>query len=492
VSDALRAILAAMSLPAKDPSFGAGARSTALIVASAMFMEQLDGTVLATALPSMARDFHTVPLRMNVALTAYLLTLAMFIPASGRIADRYGSRTVFRAAIGVFTLGSVLCGLSSSLPALVAARMLQGAGGALMSPVGRLVMLRAVTKAELVRAMAWLMIPATVGPILGPPLGGLIVTYVSWRWIFFINVPIGALGMVLTSIYIAEYREPVVAGEFDLAGLALSGTALACLMFGIETASRGVGSVGVSAALVVVGIAAALLYARRARRHPRPILDFGLMRIATYRLSVVAGSFSRIAAGAQPFLLPMMLQVGFGDSPARSGIITFATSVGSLAMRLIAPALLRWLGFRAVMVWVAAVSALLIGATGIMRPSWPLVAVYALLALNGFVQSLMFMAYNTIAYADVPRARMSACTSFYATFQQMALSLGIAVSATALAASVAVTGHASPTPGDFTAAFMAVAGIALLAPLSSLRMDRAAGAELRGNAVAEAKPGAAQ
>ncbi len=263
-----------------------GARSTALIVASAMFMEQLDGTVLATALPGMARDFHTRPLNMNIALTAYLLTLAMFIPASGPVADRFGSRTVFRGAIGVFTLGSVLCGLSSSLPLLVAARMLQGTGGALMSPVGRLVMLRAVSKAELVRAMAWLMIPATIGPILGPPVGGLIVTYLSWRWIFFINLPIGLLGMVLTTIFIAEHREPVIGG-FDLVGLALSGIALACLLFGIEMASRGVGGGGASVGLVLTAIMAALLYARRARRHPRPILDFALMRIPTFRLSVL-------------------------------------------------------------------------------------------------------------------------------------------------------------------------------------------------------------
>ncbi len=472
-----------MSGPPRRAAAQGGARSTALIVASAMFMEQLDGTVLATALPTMARDFHTRPLNMNVALTAYLLTLAMFIPASGRIADRFGSRTVFRAAIGVFTLGSVLCGLTSSLPFLVGARMLQGAGGALMSPVGRLVMLRAVSKAELVRAMAWLMIPATIGPILGPPVGGLVVTYLSWRWIFFINLPIGLLGMVLVSVFIAEHREPFVAGEFDLTGLALSGTALASLMFGIEMASRGFGSGVVAGGLLVAGIASAALYSVRARRHPRPILDFTLMQIATFRQSVVSGSFSRIAAGAMPFLLPMMLQVGFGLSAARSGLITFATSIGSLAMRFVAPALLRQLGFRTVMVWIGAVSAALIGACGALRPGWPSLGIYALLIVNGFVQSLVFMAYNTIAYADVPLPRMSAATSFYATFQQMALSMGIAVSAGVLAGSLDLTGHARLEAGDFSVAFAAVAAIAMLAPLSSTRMDRAAGAEVSGKRV---------
>ncbi len=226
------------------------------------------------------------------------------------------------------------------------------------------------------------------------------------------------------------------------------------------------------------GVVAALLYARRAHRHPRPILDFSLLRIATFRQSVISGSFSRIGAGAQPFLLPMMLQVGFGDSPARSGLITFATSVGSLAMRLVAPGLLRRLGFRAVMVGVGALSALLLGACGGLRPAWPLLAVYALLAVGGFVQSLMFMAYNTIAYADIPRPRMSAATSFYTTFQQMALTLGIAASAGVLAGSVALTGHPAPRAGDFTLAFAAVALVAMMGPLASTRMDPQAGAEL--------------
>ena len=221
-----------------------------------MFMEQLDGTVLATALPTMAKSFHADPLHMNVALTSYLLTLAMFIPASGRFADRFGSRTVFRAAIAMFTLGSIACAQAPTLAFLVAARMLQGAGGAMMSPVGRLVMLRAVSKSELVSAMAWLMIPATIGPIVGPPVGGFLVTYLSWHWIFYINVPIGIAGIILVTRYIEEMREPTRT-PFDMRGLVLAGTALASLMFGIEMASRGVGSGLIVSGLVVLGIASA-------------------------------------------------------------------------------------------------------------------------------------------------------------------------------------------------------------------------------------------
>jgi EmrB/QacA subfamily drug resistance transporter len=451
-----------------------------LIVASAMFMEQLDGTVLATALPTMARSFDADPLHMNIALTSYLLTLAMFIPASGRIADRFGSRTVFRAAIGLFTLGSVLCAQAPTLWALVAARMLQGAGGAMMSPVGRLVMLRAVSKADLVRSMAWLMIPATIGPIVGPPVGGFIVTYLTWHWIFYINVPIGILGIVLVTVFIDEMKEPK-RQPFDLRGLVLAGTALACLMFGIEVASRGVGTWWIVVALLGTGTLSASLYWMHAHRHPRPMLDFSLMRIETFRLSVLCGSLSRIAVGAMPFLLPMMLQIGFGMSAAQSGLITFVSSVGSLAMRMCAPWFLRRLGFRNVLMWVGVVATLLLATSAGFRPSWPMPVIYGVLLANGFFQSLQFMANNTIAYADVPRPEMSAATSFYTTFQQMSLTLGIALSAAALAGSVAVTGHGTPLPSDFSAAFLFVAAISFMAPLLARRLDEGAGAELSGH-----------
>lgn len=455
-------------------------RAISLIVASAMFMEQLDGTVLATALPVMARSFHSDPLHMSVALTSYLLTLAMFIPASGRIADRFGSRTVFRGAIAVFTLGSIACAQAPNLTALVMARMLQGAGGAMMSPVGRLVMLRAVSKSDLVRAMAWLMIPATIGPIVGPPVGGFLVTYLSWHWIFYINVPIGIAGIILVTRFIEETREPTRTA-FDLRGLLLCGTSLASLLFGLEMATRGVGSPLVTGGIVALGILAAAGYALHARRHPQPMLDFRLVRIRTFGLSVLCGSLSRIGVGAMPFLLPMMLQLGFGMSAVQSGTITFATSVGSLMMRFFAPWFLRWLGFRAVLTWIGFVATLLLASTAAFRPSWPVVAIYAVLVLNGFFQSLQFMAYNTIAYADMPRERMSAATSFYTTFQQMTLTVGIALSAATLATSIRLTGHVTPRLVDFSAAFLFVSAIAVLAPLIALRLDKSAGVELSGH-----------
>ena len=350
----------------------------------------------------------------------------------------------------------------------------------MMSPVGRLVMLRVVSKAELVRSMAWLMVPATVGPIVGPPVGGFLVTYLSWHWIFYINVPIGLAGIALVTLFIDEMKEPART-KFDLLGLVLSGTALACLMFGIEVASRGVGSAGIVAALLGVGSVSAVLYWFHARRTPRPMLDFRLLQVTTFRMSLLCGSLSRIAVGAMPFLMPMMLQLGFGFSAAQSGLVTFASSIGSLGMRACAPAILKRLGFRPVLTWVGALATGLLALSAAFRPSWPMPLIYTVLIANGFFQSLQFMAYNTIAYADVPGEDMSAATSFYTTFQQMSLTLGIAVSAAALAASIAVTHHAQPMLPDFSAAFLFVAAVSFMAPLLATRLDRGAGAELSGH-----------
>ncbi|HUA77595.1 MAG TPA: MFS transporter, partial [Acetobacteraceae bacterium] len=347
-----------------------------------------------------------------------------------------------------------------------------------------LVLLRSSSKAELVSAMAWLQIPSTIGPILGPPIGGFIVTYFDWRWIFYINVPVGILGIVLVSLYIEDVRE---AGRvrFDLAGMALSGVGLACLMWGIEMASRGFGSHAAALTLVAVGAGAAVLYRRHARHHPQPVLNFRLMRIPTFRISVLAGTCSRIVVGATPFLLPMMLQLGFGYSAAQSGLVTFTSAAGSLAMKAAAPRVLRRIGFRNTMIWVGLAGTLCAGVIAFFRPDWPIVLIYGVLLVGGFFQSLQFMAYNTIAYADVPRGQMSAATSFYTTFQQLALSLGIAVSAASLAFSSAVRGHAVLKLGDFTFAFLVVSTVAMLAPLLSVGMKPNAGAELSGH-----RPGA--
>jgi EmrB/QacA subfamily drug resistance transporter len=456
-----------------------GTRGIALIVASALFMEQLDSTVLSTALPTMARSFNVDPLHMSVALTAYLLSLAVFIPASGKLADRFGSRTVFRGAIVLFTVGSMLCGQAPSLKFLVAARLIQGLGGAMMVPVARLVLLRSVPKSELVSAMAWLLIPATIGPILGPPVGGMIVTYLSWRWIFYINVPVGIIGFYLVTRFIEEVREKAP-GPFDIIGFVLSGVALSCLIFGLEMASRGVTSLTFTGLLVGTGVVSAGLYVWHARGYSAPILDFRLMRIRTFGISVAGGTLARIAVGALPFLLPMMLQLGFGFSAAESGLITFASAIGSLLMKAGAQLFLRWLGFRNVLVYIGPIGTVLLGLSALFRPDWPVFWIYAILVVGGFFQSLQFMSLNTVAYADVPRDKMSSATSFYTTFQQMSLTLGIATAAGALAASESFFGRGTPALMDYSMAFLFVSVISICSPLVCLLMDRNAGEELSG------------
>jgi EmrB/QacA subfamily drug resistance transporter len=454
-------------------------RTIALIIASAMFMEQLDATVLATALPTMARDFGVSAPHMSIALTSYLLSLAIFIPASGKVADRFGARLVFRIAIGVFMLGSILCAQSTSLGFLVFARLLQGLGGAMMMPVGRLVLLRSVHKSDMVAAMSWLLVPALLGPILGPPVGGAIVSYLNWRWIFYINVPIGLLGIVLVSIFIEDVREEKV-GRFDTFGLLLSGLSLGCLLFGFETAGREMSAAGTVLLLAIGGISW-LLYMRHARRTPEPILDLSLMRIQTFRLSVIAGSLTRITQGAQPFLLPLMLQLGFGLSAVQSGLVTFATAGGSMAMKAAAPGILRRFGFRTTLIGNGILSTLGYAACAAFRPAWPIWSISLVLLVSGFFMSLQFTAYNTLAYDEIPRSRMSAATSFYTTFQQLTLSFGICTAALSMHASMLIHLRAHPAFGDFSAAFLVVTFISLFSVVSSARLPLRAGAEISGH-----------
>jgi EmrB/QacA subfamily drug resistance transporter len=477
--------------PTTGPPEDAGAqrnyRTIALIIACALFMEQMDATILATALPTMARDFGVPVTWLSSALTSYLMALAVFIPASGRMADRFGSKTVFRLAIILFLVGSVLCGQSRTLPFLIGARFIQGIGGAMMIPIGRLVLLRSVAKEDLVQAMSWLIIPALIGPIIGPPLGGFIVTYLDWRWIFYLNLPIGVLGVLLVTKFIGQVRgdHPV---RPDLAGFVLSGLSLGGLLFGFETTSRS-GELGLALALIGMGLAAGGAYIWHARRTPAPILDLSLMRIPTFRLSVIAGSLTRITQGAQPFLLPLMLQLGFGMSAAASGSITIAGAIGSLGMKWLAPAALRRFGFRNSLIVNGLIASAGYAVCGLFRPAWPVAAIFAVLAACGFFMSFQFTAYNTIAYDEIPQARMSQATSFYATFQQLMLSLGICVGALSLHIGMLATRRTTPGFADFTLAFWVVTAISALATIWNARLAPDAGAALAGRAaVTEREP----
>ncbi|MEE7547988.1 DHA2 family efflux MFS transporter permease subunit [Xanthomonas sp. Kuri4-1] len=478
-------------LPSETPAVTAAApapryphyRVISLILACAIFMEQLDATVLATALPTLARDFGVAAPAMSIALTSYLLALAIGIPASGAIADRFGLRRVFCASIWVFVGGSILCSLADSLPAMVAARFAQGAGGAMMAPLGRLILLRTVERRHLVSAMAWTLVPAFVGPMLGPPLGGLFVSYLDWRWIFYINVPIGIAGFLLVRRFIPEIPTVSAPRRFDLRGFVLCGLALGCLLFGLEMISQ---QDGLRPALVLLatGAAAAFGYLWHARRHPAPLLDLSLLRIDSFRLSVIGGALMRVTQGAHPFLLPLLFQIGFGFSAAYSGRLILATALGALLMRSVTPRLLRRFGYRNSLIGNGVLASLGYMVCALFRPDWPPALMFGLLLCCGAFMSFQFAAYNTIAYENVPGPRMSTASSLYTTLQQLMLSVGVCAGALLLKAAMALGGHAQPQLSDFSAAFCVVSLISLSSTWWHLRFDRHAGQELSGHRAA--------
>ena len=475
---------------------------TALIVACALFMENLDGTVISTALPAIARDLHEDPIALKLALTSYLLALAVFIPASGWVADRFGTRTVFRAAIVVFTAGSIACGLSSSLTGFILARVLQGTGGAMMVPVGRLLLLRSTERRDLVRAMAFLTIPALLGPMLGPPVGGAITTFFDWRYIFWINVPIGVLGVTLVTLFIENVRDEHVA-PLDVPGFLLSGVGLASLVFGLTILGRDILPTRGVLALMAFGAAVLALYARHARRAENPILDLGLLKVSTFRVSVTGGSLFRIGVGAMPLLLPLMLQLGFGMSPLRSGLTTFVAAMGAMAMKATAAPILERLGFKRVLVGNALIGAAFIAANALFFPSTPMPLLLAVLLVGGYFRSLQFTGINAIAYADIPQERMSRAVSFASVAQQLALSIGVALGAGVVQVARAAHGGGALGLVDFHWAFVAVASVSAASVLAFARLPADAGAALTGprgldpekapvaRVIADARPGSA-
>ena len=442
-------------------------------------METLDGTVIATSLPAIAADLHQDAITLKLALTSYLLSLAIFIPASGWAADRFGARTVFRIAILTFTVGSILCGLSSSLPEFIGARVIQGIGGAMMVPVGRLVLLRTVERSELVSALAYLMIPALLGPICGPLIGGFITTYFHWRWIFFINVPIGILGILLVSLFIKNIRGEA-AWPLDVKGFLLLGPGLASLVFGLTVIGGGPVAAPVIAGLIIAGVLLLGAYGLHARKAAFPILDLRLLAIPTFRASLLGGSLFRIGVGALPLLLPLMLQIGFGMNAFQSGSITFVASAGSMLMKATATPILRLFGFRRILIYDALLSAAFFASYGFFTPATPIIVMMGLLLVGGFVRSLEFTSLNAIAYADIDGATMSRATSFTAVAQQLSLSLGIAVGAFVIEMARDLRGDATLSTGDFRWGFIVVALISASSVVSFLRLPTDAGTSLVG------------
>ena len=459
----------------------ARARSVALIVGGAFFMEYLDGTVIATALPAMARDFGEPAVALSIGISAYLLTLAVFIPLSGWVADRFGTRDVFIAAIAIFTGASMLCGLCDSLWVFVAARVLQGLGGAMMVPVGRLTVLRTTEKAALVAAIATLTWPALAAPVLGPPVGGLLTTYASWRWIFYLNVPLGLLAIGLSAALMPNLRE-AARRRFDVPGFLLSGVSLAMIMEGTELAS-GSGPGWAAPLVLLAGAGLGLAAIRHGLRAKAPMLELSALRIPTFLATVTGGSIFRMTISTVPFLLPLMFQIGFGLDAFRSGMLVLATFLGNLGMKPFTTAIMRRWGFRSTGIVAGALAAVAMALCALLYPATPVPLLLAVLFAGGLTRSMQFTVLNTLAFVDVPSARMSAASSLASVAQQMANGLGVALGA-ALLHLVALRHAGGPRLADFQIAFVLVALLMLAGLPSLLRLPADAGAEVSGHRTA--------
>jgi EmrB/QacA subfamily drug resistance transporter len=453
-------------------------RLIALIVACALFMQNLDSTVLGTALPAMGASFGVNPLSLHLAMTAYLLSLAVFMPISGWMADRFGARRVFCWAVALFTLASIVCGIAPNVPILIAARIVQGIGGAMMVPVARLVLVRNVPKSELVEAMAWVTMPALVGPVIGPLVGGFFVTYASWHWIFWINIPFGILAIAMALAFIPAIHEEE-APPLDVRGFILCGLGVAGVVFGLENLGDGVLPFRVS--LISAGLGGILLalYVYHAFRIETPLINLRLLEVPTFRASIVGGGLFRIGVGALPFLLPLLMQIGFGKDALESGAITFSAAAGALIMKAGVGRVLSRFGFRNVLVWNGLLAALSMAACALFDSTTPYWVMVGILLVGGVFRSLQFTAINTIAFADLDNRALSNATGFISMAQQLSLSIGIAFGATILHLMTVYNGGELTTK-DFAPAFIAVGFISALSILLFSKLHRDAGAEVSG------------
>jgi EmrB/QacA subfamily drug resistance transporter len=448
-----------------------------LIVGGAQFMHQFDGAVIATALPSMAASLHEDPVRLNLAITSYLLALAVFVPVSGWMADRFGAKRVFMSAIVVFTLSSVLCGIAHSLLELVLYRILQGIGGAMMTPVGRVIVLRSVPKLQLVQAMNYVTIPAVLGPLLGPSVGGFIVTYFSWPWIFFINLPIGFAGIFMVRYFIPDVHAEKVA-PLDLRGFVLIGLAVAGLVFGFEAIGRGVVPVSIILGSLAAGGLCSGLYLIHARRTAEPIIDLGLLRIHTFAASLTGGGLFYLSTTSSVFLLALLLQLGFGFTAFQAGLTTLASAVGALAMRFAFRPLLRPLGFRRLLIGNAVVTGGFLIGCGFFQVTTPYWVIGLALVIGGFSRSVQFTGAQSLGYAEMPSELFSRATSFLAMAQQLAQSFGVGLVALVVHLSLAWHDRVAIRSEDIELGFFTIGFLVLASVVVFYRLPLHAGVEL--------------
>ncbi|MEM5315282.1 MFS transporter [Paraburkholderia sp. JHI869] len=448
-----------------------------LIVACSMFMENVDGTVIVTSLPALARDLGQDPITLKLAVTSYVIGLGVFIPICGWVADRFGSRNVFRTAIGIFMAGSLLCAASRSLEMFVAARFVQGIGGAMMVPVGRIIIFRSLPKSDFIRAVNYLTVPALLGPVVGPPLGGFITTYLHWRLIFFINIPIGVLGIWLANRHIANMHEEHP-GRLDWVGFVLSAGGASLFMLGLSLVGGELVATGTAVTMCVIGALLLGAYWLYAQRVERPVLDLKFLRIPTFNASVAGGSLFRIGLGAVPFLLPLTLQEGLGMTAFASGAITCASAFGSIFMKAIVSRVLGSFGFRRTLMVNAVLAGTAIAICGSFSPGMPVWLIWVIVLAGGIFPSLQFTGLNSLAYADIPTRDIGRATSVASVIQQVSLGLGVTIAGLVLQISHRVQGHSTIVWSDFWPAFLVVGLFSVASIPVTMRLPANAGEEI--------------
>lgn len=462
-------------------SFSSQARHIALIVGGAFFMVLLDSAIIATSLPRMAQEFGVEPVELSIGISIYLVSVAAFVPLSGWLSDRFGARQIFLLSIIIFVAASLACGMADTLGSFSLARAFQGLGGALMTPIGRVIVLNHAPKNELVRAMAYITWPALTAPVIGPVLGGFITTYFSWRWNFWINLPIGIIAWILVWRVIPP-TQPTARRAFDPLGFVLSAGALVAFLLGLESFAHQWVTWGQSALLAISGIALGYFALRHLRRAPQPLLDLRTFKIPTFAItSVFAGTYVRVGINATPFLLPLLFQIGFGYTPLEAGTYVLVYFLGNLGMKTVTTVSLRWFGFRNVLVINGLLCGFFVAVCGFFSPEMGKGWIMALLLCAGLTRSMQYTALNALGFADIPSSLRSSASTLNSMLMQVAMVLAIAFSVLLLNGSRFLAQREEVAPPDFTVAFVAMGLLVAGASLVFAKLPKDAGAEVSGH-----------